>query len=232
MGAIMKSRLVFGLFAGLSLASTGALAQAGGPPAYPPAPPPAVMSDAPPESAFLLQVRMQTQQGLLSLVGASPGFLVGYQLKGVALGVGFGFSRVGVSTDNNGGSVSASLFQVTPTLIVDVWHSRDQRTRANLVGSVGYGRASVTIETPNCTLSPLGVQTCTTSESKSSATLIPVQIGFGGDHFLSRYFGIGAEAGVQLMFVSGLESNGQSANGSVNAQTLYGLLRMTLLLGE
>ena len=70
------------------------------------------------------------------------------------------------------------------------------------------------------------------SESKASATLIPVQIGFGGDHYLSRHFGIGAEAGLQLMFISGLESNGQSFSGSANTQSFYGLLRMSLLIGD
>ncbi len=231
----MNFRLVSGLFGGLvvSLVSSGALAQIANPP---PPPAPAVISDTPPESAFLLQARMQTQQSLLSAVGASPGFLLGVQLKSVAIGVGVGFTRVGVTTDNSGGKISASLFQVSPTILVDVWQSRDQRTRANLVGSVGYGKASIssTSSSNNCTIDTLGNQVCTTSlsESKSSATLIPVQIGFGGDHYLSRHFGIGAEAGLQLMFVSGLESSGQSVNGSANTQSFYGLLRMTLLIGD
>ena len=199
-----------------------------------PSPPaaPTVVSDAPPESAFLLQARMQTQQSVLSVVGASPGFLVGYQLKSVAVGLGFALTRLGVTTDNRGSSTSATLFQLSPTLIVDVWQSHDQRTRANLVASAGYGRASTSNKSVSCYTDVNGVQTCTTSEGKASATLIPIQIGFGGDHYLSRHFGIGAEAGVQLMFLSGLESNGQSIDGSANMQSLYGLLRMTLLIGE
>ncbi len=209
MGAIMNNRLMSALFGGLfvSLVSSGALAQIASPP--PPPPAPAEVSDAPPETAFLLQARMQTQQSLLSAVGASPGFLVGVQLKSVAIGLGVGFNRVGATIDSSGDKISASLFQVAPVILVDVWQSRDQRTRANLVGSVGYGKASVssTSSSSVCTIDALGNQTCSTSlsESKSSATLIPVQIGFGGDHYLSRHFGIGAEAGVQLMFISGLE---------------------------
>jgi hypothetical protein len=231
MGTIMTSRLVSGLFSGLLVAmvSTDAMAQVATPP---PAPAPTVVSDAPPESAFLLQARMQTQQSILSVVGTSPGFLVGYQLKSVAVGLGFALTRLGVTTDSRGSSTSATLFQLSPTLIVDVWQSNDKRTRANLVASAGYGKASATDKSVSCLTDVNGVQTCNTSEGKTSATLIPIQVGFGGDHYLSRHFGIGAEAGVQLMFMTGLEANGQSIDGSANMQSLYGLLRMTLLIGE
>lgn len=107
----MKSHLMSGLFGGMmvSLASTGAMAQIASPP--PPAPTaPTVVSEAPPESAFLLQARMQTQQGLLSVAGIAPGFLVGYQLKGVAIGVGLGYSRLGLSLDS-GESANATIFR-------------------------------------------------------------------------------------------------------------------------
>lgn len=217
----------------VTLATLPAIAQA---PGAPQPPPPVEMSDVPPETGFLLQARMQTQQGLLSIAGTAPGFLLGYQYHGAAIGVGLGYSRLGLSMGNDVGSASATLFEVTPTLIVDVWRSHDQRTRANLVGSVGYGKASVTVTVTNqnCTFDALGNSICTstTSDTTSKATLIPVQIGFGGDHYLSRHFAIGAEAGVQLLFLSGLESGGQSVNASASTQALYGLLRLSLLLGE
>jgi hypothetical protein len=187
---------------------------------------------------------MQTQMGLLSVVSSTPGFLVGYQLKGIALGVGFGLTRAGLSADLNGNnsSTTGTLFAVTPTVILDVWRSADQRTRANLVGSIGYGRASLTSKSHDCYPYYNGtttVQQCTDSESKSSANMIPLQLGFGGDHFLSRHFGLGAEAGLQWTLFSGVESTSQTTNGtpgpspnrSANMQAFYGVFRFTLLLG-
>jgi hypothetical protein len=121
----MNSRLISGLFSGLfvSLVCSGAWAQMAG---TPPPPAPTVVSDAPPETAFLLQARMQTQQSLLSVVGATPGFLVGVQLKSVAIGLGVGFTRIGATTDSSGSKISASLFQVAPAILVDVWQSRER----------------------------------------------------------------------------------------------------------
>jgi hypothetical protein len=224
LSAVLGGSLVIGW-------STVAAAQSANPP-----PAPVEAPDAPPDSAFLLQARMQTTQSILSVAGIAPGVLLGYQLRGFALGVGFGLTRASVTTSSDGDSTSGTLFQVSPTIIVDIWRSRNQLTRANLVGSVGYGQASITstYESEVCSTNSAGVQTCTTreTESKSSATLIPVQIGLGGDHFLGRNFGIGAEAGQQMLFASGLEANGRSVDGSASTQAVYGLLRMTLLIGD
>jgi hypothetical protein len=179
------------------------------------------------ESGFLIQTRIQSQGGLLSL-GGGPGFLLGYQMPSVAVGLGFDLMRVGVSDDEF--SVSGTLFQFTPTVLVDVWRSNDGRTRANLVGSVGYGRASLSAEGESCVVDVDGNETCSPDESSVSATLIPVSLGLGGDYFLSKNFGVGAEAGVRAWFVTGLEQNDMSTDGSANTQFAYGLIRATLLL--
>ena len=188
-------------------------------------------------SGLLVQGRVQATSGLLSLGG--PGFLFGYQGPSYAIGLGASLTRIGLSQDG-GASASASLFQIAPTAIVDVWHSTDGRARANLVGSVGYGRASLssTTSVETCTAGPAGVDVCSTSnrDNSTGASLIPVALGFGGDYFLSRNFALGTEFGVQAIFVAGLDttSNGRSSsvNASANAQFAYGVLRASFVIGD
>jgi len=188
-------------------------------------------------SGFMVQTRLQAQGGLLS-VGGGPSFLLGYQGGGFALGLGLGLTRVGVSAGSDSGSLT--LFQVMPTALVDVWHSRDGRARANLIGGVGYGRGSlnVTGSSQNCSAVAGGGQTCTTTSVDSTASIgfVPVMLGFGGDYYLSRNFALGAEAGLQGAFTTGIsgESNGktQSVDGSGNLQLAYGALRATFVLGD
>ena len=191
-------------------------------------------------TGFMVQARVQTQTSLLSLSGGS-GFLVGYQGPSFSLGLGLGLNRIGISAPNSGDSASLTLFQIAPTAMVDVWHSADGRARANLVGSVGYGRASFasTVQSQVCTINALGAETCTTSnqDSSLSASLIPVMVGFGGDYFLSRNFALGAEFGLQALFVTGVNatySNGTSGSVDAAADTQfgYGALRATLVLGD
>jgi len=189
-------------------------------------------------SGLMVQARVQSQSSLLSLAGGGTGFLVGYQGPSYALGLGLGLTRVGV--DSGGQSASLTLFQVSPTAIIDVWHSADGRARANLIGSVGYARASVdaTVKSTDCMTNAAGVETCTTSsdDNSVSATLIPVMLGFGGDYFLSRNFALGAEFGVQALFLAGASansgSNSQSIDAGANAQFAYGALRATFVLGD
>jgi len=186
-------------------------------------------------TGLMVQARVQSQAGLLSLGGGS-GFLLGYQGSAFSLGLGLGLTRVGVSAGGNSGSLT--LLQLNPTAIVDVWHSADGRARANLVGSVGYGRASLSATTSNqdCTTNGAGNTTCTTQDGTASASFIPVTIGFGGDYFLSRNFALGAEFGLQALFVTGLSSNSSgntsSVDASANAQFGYGALRATFVLGD
>ena len=219
--------------AGLARAE-GAAAE-GAPAAMTPAPSP---SDGH-ASGMMIQARVQSQTSLLSLSGG-PGFLVGYQGPSYSLGVGLGLTRIGLSSGTGGNnSASATLFQIAPTVMVDVWHSRDGRARANLIGSVGYGRASLsaTTQTQDCTGAGT-TQSCTTTtqDTTLSASLIPVLLGFGGDYFLSRNFALGAEFGVQALFITGLNSDSGTASSSVNAaanaQFAYGALRATLVLGD
>ncbi|HEY3254162.1 MAG TPA: hypothetical protein VGJ91_09450, partial [Polyangiaceae bacterium] len=112
--------------------------------------------------------------------------------------------------------------------------------RANLIGSVGYARASLngTLTTSSCTGDSNGNEMCSTSsqDNSVSATLIPVMLGFGGDYFLSRNFALGAEFGVQALFLASANTSQAGASNSVdvggNAQFAYGALRATFVLGD
>jgi hypothetical protein len=189
-------------------------------------------------SGLMVQARVQSQSSLFSLAGGGTGFLVGYQGPSYALGLGLGLARIGV--DSGGQSASLTLFQVAPTAIIDVWHSADGRARANLIGSVGYARASLdaTVKTTDCVPNAAGMEVCTdsTQDGSVNATLIPVMLGFGGDYFLSRNFALGAEFGVQAMFLASASadsgSTSQSVDAGANAQFAYGALRATFVLGD
>ena len=189
-------------------------------------------------SGLMVQARVQSQTSLLSLGGGGTGFLVGYQGPSYSLGLGLGLSRIGVSS--GGESASLTVFQVAPTAIIDVWHSADGRAHANLVGSVGYARASVdaTTQSTECTGNAAGGETCTTSsqDGSVSASLVPVMLGFGGDYFLSRNFALGAEFGLQALFLVNASSNAGSNTKTVDvggsAQFGYGALRATFVLGD
>jgi len=186
-------------------------------------------------SGLMVQARVQAQSSLLSVAGG-PGFLLGYQGPSYAVGLGLGLTRIGV---NSGGqSESLTLIQVAPTAIIDVWHSADGRARANLIGSVGYARASLsaTGASTSCIVNAAGGETCTSQDDSASATLIPVMLGFGGDYFLSRNFALGAELGFQGLFLVSANTNSGSNSSNVdvggNAQFAYGALRATFVLGD
>jgi len=189
-------------------------------------------------SGLMVQARVQSQSSLLSLAGGGTGFLLGYQGPSYAVGLGFGLSRVGL---NSGGeSASLTALQLAPTAIIDVWHSKDGRARANLIASVGYARASLdaTVTSQECSGSSTGQEMCTTSseDRSATATLIPALLGFGGDYYLSRNFALGAEFGVQALFLASANSDSGSSSKSVdvggNAQFAYGALRATFVLGD
>lgn len=188
-------------------------------------------------TGVMVQGRMLSNGGLLSL-GGGPGFLFGYQAPSFALGLGLSLNRIGVSSGDE--SASVTLFQFMPTALVDVWRSKDGRARANLIGGVGYGRASIggTDTSQECVFDAVGNQTCTTSEEEFStgAGFVPVMLGFGGDYFLGRNFALGAEVGLQAAFTTGVDSKSggtsRSLDGAGNLQMAYGALRATFVLGD
>ena len=189
-------------------------------------------------SGLMVQGRLQAQGGLLP-VGGGPSFLLGYQGPSFAVGLGLGLTRIGFSAGNDG-SGSVTLFQIMPTALIDVWHSSDGRARANLIGGIGYGRASLSVTGTgeNCISDGLGGETCTPSNNEQTASVgfVPVMLGFGGDYFLARNFALGAEVGLQGAFSTGInsESNNvsRSVEGSANLQLAYGALRATFVLGD
>jgi hypothetical protein len=188
----------------------------------------------------MVQARVQAQSTLLSL-GGGPGFLIGYQGPTYALGVGVGLTRLGISTKESGNS-SVSLFQISPTVLLNVWQSADGRARANLIGSVGYEHASgsVSSQSSSCIFDPsIGGTRCSNSTSTDTvdATLIPVMAGVGGDYFFSRHFALGTEAGIQAAFLTNAESS-QSNGSSQDLETTgnmafaYGVIRATIVTGD
>jgi len=190
-------------------------------------------------SGLMLEARLQTDSGFLGL-GGGPGFVLGYQGPAFSLGLGAQFSRVALSA--GGDSVSGSYFELAPTFALDVWHSRDRRASASLIGSVGYARGSLSASSSaeSCTGDSFGNGSCSTSTGNGtvSAALIPVRLGFGGDYFLSRNFALGAELGVQALFLAGTSGSGSSSSSSASidagadAEFAYGALRATFVLGD
>jgi len=189
-------------------------------------------------TGLMVQARVQSQSSLLSLAGAGTGFLVGYQGPSYSLGLGLGLARIGVNSGGESGALT--LFQVAPTAIIDVWHSKDNRARANLIASAGFARASLdaTTKSTECTGDANGISTCkdTLSDRTASATLIPVMLGFGGDYFVSRNFALGAEFGLQALFLASAKTSSGDTSNSVdaggNGQFAYGALRATFVVGD
>ena len=222
-------------FVSIMTASAVALGQESATTAGPAAP---AVDGSAPASGLMIQARMQTQANLLSM-GSGSSFLLGYRGPSYAVGLGLGVTRIGGSIDDD--KASATLFHVMPTAMIDVWQSADGRARANLIGGVGYGRATLSAETSyeDCIYDPTaGADTCSTSTEKAtaSASLVPLLLGFGGDYFLSRNFALGAEGGLQGAFVFGLKSKyeGETTDqdGGANTQLVYGVVRATFVLGN
>ncbi|HYP76169.1 MAG TPA: hypothetical protein VER12_09450 [Polyangiaceae bacterium] len=185
-------------------------------------------------TGLMVQARVQSQSGLLSLAGGGTGFLVGYQGSAFSLGLGLGLSRIGV---NSGGeSAALTLFQVAPAAIIDVWRSKDGRARANVVASAGIARASLDATVTSSECDESGACRNSTKDGSASAILIPVSLGFGGDYFLSRNFALGAEFGLQALFLASASTSSAGNSASVdaggNAQFAYGALRATFVVGD
>lgn len=196
----------------------------------------ATSSDLPLPTGVLLQARLQSQVNLLSLITSTSGFLVGYQFRGFALGLGVGLTRASYSADHTStqesSSIDGTIWQIAPTALVDVWHSTDKRTRANVVASIGLGKGSFSYDSEVCETGYSDLRTCSANEKQTlSAFLIPIQVGFGGDHFLSRHFALGVETGFQYTFTTSIKTNGKDLSRDASMQAFYGLARFTLLIG-
>ncbi len=189
-------------------------------------------AEAPPENAWLIQARMQTQPSIFGIAGGTAGFVLGKVMGGFAIGVGLGLTRLAYTYEGSGG-ITGTIFQVVPTGFFDLWQSANGNTKVDFVGSVGYGQASLTVESEEETCDyyydPPDCSTDTT-ETESSATLIPVAVGIGGNHFLGPNFALGAELGLQMLFVTGVESEGDSIDAEISSQAFYGLFRMSILI--
>jgi hypothetical protein len=189
-------------------------------------------------SGVMVQARLLANSGLLSL-GGGPGFLIGYQGPSFAVGLGLGLNRVSASSGDE--SANATLFQIMPTALFDVWQSKDGRAHANLIAGVGYGHGSIggTESTQTCVPNASGVgETCTSSKRDFSTGIgfVPFMLGFGGDYYLSRNFALGADVGLQAAISTGIDNKSgatsRSIDGSGNLQMAYGALRATFVMGD
>ncbi len=124
--------------------------------------------------------------------------------------------------------VTATLFQIGPTAIVDVWRSSDARTRANIAAGLSIGRVSL-INRDEFPEFPTG--DIMSDEGKATGTLLGFHLAFGGDYFLHRHFALGAEAGYQGSAARNIEENEQPLPDQVTvaANGTYVALRVTVV---
>jgi hypothetical protein len=157
-----------------------------------------------------------------------PQFAVGVRKESIRFGVGLGAVRVSTTEKNDfgGGStseetISGTLIQIGPEVIVDIWRSPDGRTRGNLGFGASVGTASLTDHYQD----QFG-----TSETKTSGTMAGFHAALGGDYYLSPHFALGAEAGLRGAFAIGLEESGVPGNQlSGGASGTYAALRATFV---
>jgi hypothetical protein len=210
------------------------------PPSHAPAVPGIGQPPAPPEApkavadGFVIQSRMETGLSLTGAALATPGFIIGGRTGSLTLGVGLGLSKGAVdvkeTTGNNPTDTKYDLtaFQIVPTLLYDLWQSSDGKTRFNLLGAIGYARGAVSSQVSDNT---------STRKDEYSASLIPIRLGLGGDHFLHPNFGIGAEFGIQSLILAGVSNSSSEPTQplpdiSFNYNAAYGAMRMTLVVGQ
>jgi len=67
--------------------------------------------------------------------------------------------------------------------------------------------------------------TLTTSESKTTGTLMGFHVALGGEHYLHPHFALGMEAGIQGVVTLGVKETGTSGRRSLGANGAYGALR-------
>lgn len=177
---------------------------------------------APPvASGFVLQPRMETQQSLTGAVLGAPGFLAGYRIGGLTLGLGVGVTTgsVGFQSSTDDFTASYAAYQITPTVYYDVWQSADGRVRFNLLVGVGYGRASLTARSGS-------------DVEEGYMGFVPLRGAIGGDYFLHPNFALGGEGGVQSLVLASTQANGVDQGVTFNSNFLYGALRVTIVVGQ
>lgn len=186
-----------------------------------------------PATGFALSARLaqSSLQELAASAGGAPEFTIGHRGDRFSLGLGVGFSNLRVTDrDEFGGNVSeskttATLFQVGPDVLIQVWESPNQRTQGNLALGASIGRLSAKDED---SFTGSG-----TTESTAKGTLYGVRAGLGGDHFIDDNFAIGVEGGFKATFASDIEEEGVSGQTiGVAAGGAYAALRLTVVLGS
>ncbi|MEO8700457.1 MAG: hypothetical protein ABI867_10450 [Kofleriaceae bacterium] len=167
----------------------------------------------PADRSIQLQARLATQIGTTSVL--SPGFAVGYRMGDVVIGGQLGVMRA--TLDAGGSSSSASIVQLVPMVYWDFWKSKDGRARMNLVGGIGIGKASLSLDD---------------GDDKIDATFIPVLAGVGGGYYLHKNFSIGVEIGTQVPLLTSVEADGDDQEISASVQSIHGLIRFTFITGD
>lgn len=183
--------------------------------------------------AFWIQTTNTTLQDLVATATGAPRFAIGFNRERLRYGIGVGIVRFEVSDRDAFGpgsssedETSATLFQVGPAFILDVWRSPDLRTRGNVGLGLAIGRLSATDRT-TFTDPQAGTQV---TESKTTGTLIGFHGALGTDHFLSPHFALGAEAGIQGTFGLDIKEEGAADGGfGINAAGTYVALRVTVV---
>ena len=195
------------------------------PPPVPAPAPVAVTEPAGPLDAWQLQARLPTTLGVDSLI--NPGFAIGHRSGSVVLGAEIGFTGGKLTTNNSSGSSSSDsllLLQVMPMVYLDVWHSRDNRARMNLVGGLGFGRGSVTSDNTDAMN--------LTTTSTTSVVFMPILAGLGGDYFLSPNFALGVELSAEIPILLSVTSDGTDKKIGGALESLHGLIRFTFVIGD
>lgn len=165
---------------------------------------------------------------------AAPQLAIGSRSGSITLGIGLGVSRVSASdesqynaTDRSTEDLTATLFQVGPEALIDVWRSADGRTRGNVSAGVAYGRVKAT----DRTVDVFGGST-NTSESSTSGAMYTVRLGIGGEHWLHPNFALGFEAGLRFTAASDLKEEGTATTSGFGAAGSYAALRAQVVFGR
>ncbi len=178
-----------------------------------------------PLDAWQLQARLPTNFGVDSLINS--GFVISHRSGAITLGAEIGLTGAKLTDDNPGGDSTTDsllLFQVMPMIYVDVWHSRDERARLNLVGGLGIGRGSVTTETTD-TMN-------LTTTSTTSILFMPVLAGIGGDYYVSPNFAVGVELSAELPIVLSVSSDNTDEKIGGALESVHGIIRFTFVVGD
>jgi len=191
---------------------------------------PAGTAGGPIDSGFVLQTRLTTAT-ILSAVGLAPGLMVGFRSGDLTLGAGLGLTFFqGSVTDpdpmfGSEDGVNGYIIEILPTIAYDLWSSNDGNVRLNFVGALGLAFGAVTTYTES-----VGAPT---DEASASVILLPIRLGLGGDYYFHPNFALGAEVGMNLMFLLSTSSEPPSA-AEIGGGTegTYAAMRLTFLIGS